>query len=316
MKKNIFFLCVFFLYPIFQINAQNTITKETFIYSIKGNDTLRLDKYDAGCEEIKPCVIFVFGGGFLSGARDQEFYIPYYHFLANEGFSVVAIDYRLNFKDFNPEKKLKAKDFLDIFKQTIFMAVEDLFDATNYILENASAWNIDKNMIVASGSSAGAITVLQGEYERCNRTEIAQRLPENFKYAGIISFAGAIYSDHGHLKWNETPAPIQLFHGDADKNVPFGKIKLSKWGFFGSEYIAGKYDKNNFPYYFYIEQNADHRLASDPMEHNHEEIKIFLDRYVKQKQLLTTNINVKPLDKPNVKKKFKIKDYVKSNFDE
>ena len=310
------FLCSFIVLSAFQLNAENPIQKETFIYSVKGTDTLYLDKYDLVREETRPCVIFVFGGGFVSGVRDADFYVPYYHFLVNAGFSVAAIDYRLNLKNFEAEKELKTKDFLNIFKQTIFMAVEDLYDATNYILENATTWNIDKNAIVVSGSSAGGITVLQAEYERCNRTEIAQRLPSDFGYAGVISFAGAIFNNQGHLKWNGTPAPTQLFHGDADKNVPFGKKKIFKWGFFGSEYIAQKYDKNKFPYYLFVEENADHRLANDPMIYNQEEIKSFLDKYVLQKQALVTTVNVKALNKPDVKKKFKIKDYVKANFGE
>jgi len=310
----ILFLCSFIILSALRLNAENSILKETFIYSIKGTDTLYLDKYDIVQEETRPCVIFVFGGGFFSGTRDADFYVPYYHFLVNEGFSVVAIDYRLNLKNFKAESKLKTKDFLNIFKQTIFMAVEDLYDATKYTLENAATWNIDKNTIVISGSSAGGITVLQAEYEHCNRTEIAQGLPSDFKYAGVISFAGAVFNNQGHLKWKETPAPVQLFHGNADKNVPFGKIKIFKWGFFGSEYIAQKYDKHKLPYYLFVEENADHRLANDPMIYNQEEIKIFLDKYVLQKQTLVTNINVKALNKPNVKKKFKIKDYIKANF--
>ncbi len=318
MKKiNLYRSTILFVFTALlfcRVEAQDEIIKETFVYSIKGNDTLRLDKYDIARTDTRPCVIFMFGGGFFTGARDQAFYIPYYHFLVDQGFSVVTIDYRLNFKGFKPDKKLKTKDFLEIFQQTIYMAVEDLYDATNYVLDNAYIWNIDKNMIVTSGSSAGAISVLQGEYERCNRTEIAQVLPPDFKYAGVISFAGAIFSDHGNLKWNSRPAPVQLFHGNADKNVPFGKIKVFKWGFFGSEYIAAQFDKNKFPYYFYIKENADHHMAGDPMKYNQEEIKIFLDRYVRQKQNLITNIDVNPLDSPVVKKKFKIKDYVNSNF--
>lgn len=243
-----------FVFGVFTAHANSSIQKETFIYSIKGTDTLRLDKYEIPDGEIKPCVIFAFGGGFTSGARNKETYIPYYNFLVEQGFSVIAIDYRLYLKGYKADKKLKAKDFIALFKKTIFVAVEDLFDATSYVLDNAKEWNIDKNMIVTSGSSAGAITVLQGEYERCNRTEIAERLPADFKYAGVIAFAGAIFSDHGHLKWKDTPAPVQFFHGDADKNVPFGKIKIFKVGFFGSEYIAGKYSKNKFPYFFYTPQ--------------------------------------------------------------
>lgn len=303
-----------FIAGIQTLHAENLIRKDTYVYSIKEKDTLRLDKYENSDGKVKPCVIFVFGGGFFSGARDVEFYVPYYHFLVNKGFSVVAIDYRLGFKNVQEQKDMKARDFLALFEKTIFMAVEDLFDATNFVLAHADEWNIDRNMIVTSGSSAGAITVLQGEYERCNRTELALRLPPDFSYAGVVAFAGAIYSNNGHLKWRNTPAPVQLFHGDADKNVPFDKVKFCKLGFFGSKYIAEKYSKNKFSYYFYIEENADHKIAADPMHVNLDEISSFLDKYVIQKQQLATNIDVKDMKQPKVKKNFKIKDYINTNF--
>ncbi len=317
MKKNLLrfiFLWLAVLFVSGGLHAENQIRKETYIYSVKSSDTLRLDKYDIPGNDVKPCVIFMFGGGFFTGARDLEFYIPYYHFLVENGFSVVAIDYRLGFKNVQEQKGMKARDFLDLFERTIFMAVEDLYDATNFVLDHASEWNVNKEMIVTSGSSAGAISVLQGEYERCNRTPVAQCLPADFKYAGVVAFAGAIYSNQGHLKWKGLPAPLQLFHGEADKNVPFDKVKFGKLGFFGSDYIAGKYDKNNFPYYFYMEKNVDHKLAGSPMVENKEEILVFLNKYVRDKQALKTNAVVDDIHKPVVKKNFKIKDYVKTNF--
>ena len=194
------------------------------------------------------------------------------------------------------------------------IAVEDLFDATNFVVDNAVEWGIDPGLIVTCGSSAGAITVLQGEYERCNRTLTAQILPEDFRYAGVISFAGAIFSNHGHLAWNDIPAPVQLFHGDADKNVPYSKLKLFKLAFFGSEYIARKYEKNGFPFYFHLEENADHKVAGSPLSENRGEILDFLEKYVIEKQQLQTTVTVTHPDKPGVKKNFGIRTYIETNL--
>lgn len=315
MKKTLFHLCLtLLLLPLSVIASNNEIRKETYIYSIKDQDTLYLDKYDISSKEIRPCVIFVFGGGFFTGARDVDYYMPYYDFLVNEGYVVVTIDYRLGFKKAEGQKLKKAKEFLALFENTIFMATEDFLDATNYVLENADKWGINRNKIVASGSSAGGITVLQGEYERANRTEIAQRLPQDFKYAGIISFAGAIYSNKGNLKWKNTPAPVLMFHGDADSNVPFDRIKIFRRGFFGSKYIADKYEKHNFPYSLYVEENGNHKLAVDPMTKNQDEIRTFLKKCVEEEQMLQINTKVENMERPVEKKKFKMQDYVKSNF--
>lgn len=303
------------------------IAKETYIYSIKDKDTLRLDKYDlTSLTHTKPCIIFVFGGGFISGNRDKDHYLPYFHNLAKEGYTVVSIDYRLGFKKAVEENKRIEKetgkknmisplDALGIFQNTISMAVEDLYDATNFILDHSAKWNIDKSRIVASGSSAGAITVLQGEYERCNKSSLSKKLPQGFRYAGVIAFAGAILSTEGDLTWKNRPAPIQMFHGDADANVPYYAVTIPNIpiGFYGSKYIAGKLHEIKAPYYFYNVENARHEIASTPMKDNLEEIKTFLHKFVLSRQNLIINTNIQQPDKPALNKQFGIEDYIRAN---
>ena len=55
-------------------------------------------------------------------------------------------------------------------------------------MDKADEWGIDSSQIVACGSSAGAITVLHGEYALCNASPLVQHLPVGFRYAGIVSF--------------------------------------------------------------------------------------------------------------------------------
>ena len=297
------------------MSEEQTLDKETYIYSIKGKDTLRLDKYEPtiAVQGAKPCVMFVFGGGFYSGTRDMKYYIPYFDFLTGNCYTVISIDYRLGFRQIDTILKMNAKGYRAMFENAIFMAVEDLFDATLFLLEHAEEWNINKEMIVASGSSAGGITVLQGEYEISAKGKFAQKLPANFNYAGIISFAGAIYSMSGKLKWTENTSPIQLFHGDADKRVPYNKIQIFNTAFFGSKNIAQRLDKYNLPYYFYSEENTDHRVAVTPMYVNKEEMLTFLDKFVAQKGKLKTHVSMDYSDRPKVKKNFTIFSYIKTN---
>jgi predicted esterase len=322
MKK--YLICISIL--IFCINEKGfansnndtiILPKETFMYSIKGGDTLYLDKYEAvnNNGELSPCMIFVFGGGFYSGVRDIYYYMPYFDFLTKNGYTVISIDYRLGLRKVNiTTQKFKAKELINIFENTINMAVEDFFDATNFVLQHAEEWKIDPQKIVASGSSAGAVTVLQGEYYISTKAELSTKLPSTFNYAGVIGFAGAIFSKNGKLKWSQNTTPIQLFHGDADKNVPYDKIKLFRIGLFGSKNITKRLEKAKLPYYFYTVENTDHEVANTPMHLNHEEIKSFLDKYVNQKQSLQTTVTVNPLNKPDIKKNFKLKDYIKTNY--
>ena len=46
-----------------------TVEKQTFVYAVKQTDTLRLDRYVALTPDsrTKPCLLFVFGGGFVGG---------------------------------------------------------------------------------------------------------------------------------------------------------------------------------------------------------------------------------------------------------
>lgn len=312
------------------------ITKLTEVYAIKSEaDTLRLDKYSSMHQpENSPCLIFMFGGGFMKGDRAREDYVPFFNHLVEKGFVVVSIDYRLGLKKLIDGQKVLAakaketgeklkktnnKDFLYAFANVIDMATEDLLDATKYVLDKAIEWGIDENTIVACGSSAGAISVLHGEYNICNETKLARRLPEDFRYAGIISFAGAIFSMDGNLKWKNNPAPIQFFHGDADSNVPYDKVQVKilgiplKYGFYGSKHIVGQMKDMKLPFYFYDVENANHIMADAPMEHCLPEIDIFLKKQVIEKKDWSVETKIKPVDSSKKKKKFTIADYLKAN---
>ena len=318
MKQITTTLCLLFIL-FFSVNGANDtiiLQKETFIYSIKGNDTLRLDKYAPTVQkqDTSPCVIFVFGGGFAAGARDQHYYNPYFKLLTENGYTVISIDYRLALKGLSLNPDWKYKDYIALFKNTIMVAVEDLFDATQFVLNHADSWKVDVSKIVASGSSAGAVAVLQGEYEISSQGVVAKRLPENFNYAGVIAFAGAIFSDQGDLQWSQNTAPIQLFHGDADRNVPYDKLKFGKIGLYGSKHIAKRLDKANLPYYFYTAENSSHILAISPVYSNQQEILSFLDKYVMKRKREVTIVNMTPMDKSKVKKNFTIFDYLRTNY--
>lgn len=49
-------------------------------------------------------MIFAFGGGFKGGDKADKGYIPYFEFLARNGFVVVSTDYRTTLKNLDPSK--------------------------------------------------------------------------------------------------------------------------------------------------------------------------------------------------------------------
>ncbi len=320
MRKKVIsiLLVVFISFHTLIISCSCTIepTKETFVYAIKEKDSLRLDKYETPpYRKDRPCVIFVFGGGFKDGSRDSDFNEAYLKSLAQSGYVAIGIDYRLGLKDLTAEDASSLEKVAPLLVNAIQMSVEDLFDATRFVYEHADEWRFDKTKIVANGSSAGAVAVLQGEYWVCNKSEIAKKLPENFCYGGIIAFAGGIFTETDGLKWSSKPVPMQLFHGDADKNVPYNKIELSGiGGLYGSNYIAKQLKDMQAPHYYYNVVNAAHEIASVPMVNNLEDIRTFINKYVVNHEPLIIQSQSREISKPEMKKNFTLMDYIDTNY--
>ena len=295
-----------------------SVSCTTHDYSVKGNDTLRLDRYTLSTwdrESRRPCLIFLFGGAFTHGTRDAEQYRPFFDYLVEKlGYEVVSIDYRLGLKEPLATGQLSPENFTQLLPQAVLMAVEDLYDATSYVVAHADEWRIDADRIVACGSSAGAISVLQGAYLIANGSPLTAKLPNAFNYAGVISFAGAIVEMGGDLKWANAPTPIMLFHGDADSNVPYGVLRLGDAGFFGSKYIATQLAGMKSPYYFYSVENADHAMATVPMNNYRDAISYFLVRMVGEELPAMIDTNERFTYSTPMNKEFTIADYIRSNF--
>ena len=141
----------------------------------------------------KPTILFVFGGGFVSGERSNPGYLPWFSRLNQDGYRVVSIDYRLGLKGV---KDVGIRSIPAIYN-AIEIGVEDLYSATAFICNNAEALDIDPDNIVICGSSAGAIICMQAEWHLCNGEAICSILPEGFRYKGVVSYSGAVFSRKG-----------------------------------------------------------------------------------------------------------------------
>jgi len=105
--------------------------------------------------------------------------------------------------------------------KAIQIAASQLWHATAKLLELSEQYHIDTTEIFISGSSAGAETVLHAaHWNREQMQYFAPALSPSFRYAGVISGAGAIMDLN--LITRENMIPTMLFHGDADPLVPYG----------------------------------------------------------------------------------------------
>lgn len=320
MKRIRYVLLALFIIGAVSCSAKRTcrVCRSTMCYAVKGGDSLLMDRYTtvkkAKVKEARPCLIFLFGGGFTGGDRRAPQYADFFDHMALQGCDVLSIDYRTGLKDASAADFASPEAFARKLVGAIRLAVDDLYSATRYAVEQSGEWGLDPEQILVMGSSAGAITVLQGEYMRCNGDQQAAMLPEGFRYAGVISLAGAIFHLGEGLEWQERPAPMLLFHGNADRNVPYDAVLLPGAGFFGSQYIARSLTAKEAPHWFYAIRGADHVVAESPMEKHRQEIEEFIRRYVKEQSRNMLRTEERRPGTEEQEYNFTIADYIQQNY--
>lgn len=212
----------------------------------------------------KAAVIMLFGGGFFSGERNNIHMQRWARSLMERGFTVISIDYRLGF---NNKEMVAANSKLfkltGLFKYCIDIAVEDCAAAVSWVCSNASMLDIDPSRIILTGSSAGAITVLQLDYYRANSLDGASALPDGWKPAAVIPYSGGIMCHDSKLKYSTDPAPTMLMHGKNDKIVTYKSFGLP----FSDKMHGGKkvdkaMNRQDIPHWFIRFDDIGHEVAN------------------------------------------------------
>lgn len=210
MNKNLILIC-FLLTTI--IRAQDF---ETHTYFTQDSLQLELDLFVPNNQNrVKvPLVIFVHGGGFSNGSRTAGHNLARY--LVRQNIACASISYTLYMKD----KSFGCNGILAEKIKAIQLAANQLWLATDYLIDLKDELNFDSNKIFIAGSSAGAETVLHASFWDREKMQLyEQNLEPQFKYAGAISGAGAIMDLNLIDKNNKIP--LMLFHGDNDSLVPY-----------------------------------------------------------------------------------------------
>jgi len=136
------------------------IIPQNMIYKTFDGKNIALDFYPSSVTTKKsPCVIVIHGGSWSEGDLKQ---LPDLNsYLANRGYNVASIDYRLA-----PEYKSPAP-------------IEDTKDALDFLCANSEKLNIDTNNFILLGRSAGGQIALVAAYSF-----------HDPKIKGVISFYG------------------------------------------------------------------------------------------------------------------------------
>ncbi|MGD1958464.1 MAG: alpha/beta hydrolase [Fulvivirga sp.] len=271
----------------------NQVSRKTVSY-LEDKD-LQLDIYQATAdtEKDRPVLLYVHGGGFAGGARDEPEIVDFCKNMARRGIVAVSISYVLVMKG-----KSFGCDQAAANKLNTFQSVSDeIVAASNYLIKHKKELRINTSQVVLAGSSAGAEAVLHVAYQNKARAS----LPVGFTYAGVVSMAGAIHDID--LINAETAIPTQLFHGTCDDLMPYGTAphhycNEGEAGYLilhGAQAIAQKLKDLNKGYYLVTGCNDNHDWAERPFKEYRVQVADFIWQDVLQKkfrqihQVITTN---------------------------
>ena len=265
----------------YETEITDSITVNTYKYATKDGEDLNFDIYMPALEFESKKVVFLYvhGGGFSGGDRSggKSFCTR----LAKYGYAAISMSYRLTRKGtktgFGCE--CAANDKLATFQA----AVEDVQDATAYLIQNREQFGIDPQKIILGGSSAGAETVLNAAYQPpyCYGLDSGP-----VSYAGVISMAGAI-PDLVKV-YGESAIPSMFFHGTCDNLVPYASAphhycKETDAGYIilhGGYSIAEKFRELGKPYWLVTICGGAHEWAGKPMTVYFNEIVRFCNEFV------------------------------------
>lgn len=262
-----------FLEPIF-----NEVKMETFTYAEKDGEQLQLDLYEPVGDDWKarPLLIYIHGGGFAVGERNGPDIQLFSRDLAKRGYLVVSMSYRLTMKGKSFSCDQAAANKIRTFQ----LVVEDIRDATNFLIENAGKFKLDKEKIILAGSSAGAEAILHAAFWNDEQLQDnCPKLPADFQYAGLINMAGAMVESA--VITADNAIPILAFHGTCDPLVPFKTsphhyCSSEEVGYLilqGSYSICEQYHKLGASYELVVGCGIGHEWAGEPMQ-------LYFDRMV------------------------------------
>ncbi len=259
------------------------IRSETYTYATKDGENLDLDIYLPAYDTAtaRATIVYIHGGGFTSGERNSEQIQEFCKQLAGYGYVVASISYRLTRKGQPGEFGCDCP--ADEKLNTFYAAVEDLQDATYFLIQHREEFYIDPQKIILAGSSAGAETALNAAYQ----PPYCYDLPSGpVSYAGVISMAGAIPDTM--VIYDESAIPSMFFHGTDDLLVPYataphhycaedspGYLILD-----GPYTIAKKLDELEVPYWLHTICGGGHEISETAMTDYFDEIVDFCYHFI------------------------------------
>lgn len=199
---------------------------------------LMMDVYTPSGDTIsaRPLIIFAPKGSFISESKTELTMVQLCTHFASLGYVAVAIDYRVGVN-----YALVMQNAPKEFTLAVLRAAHDYKAAIRYFRKDYATTNtykIDTNVIIAGGSSAGAITAVHVAY-----LDKPSEIPSGFDTTGlggsegysgnpgystkvhyVVNLCGAI----ADTSWIEPGnVPVVSMHGNLDSEVPYGTAMIT-----------------------------------------------------------------------------------------
>jgi len=159
--------------------------------------------------DLRPAVIWVYGGGWCSGDRSDGHNPEFCPLLAHHGFVAVAIDYRLSHQARFPAQ------------------IHDVKAAIRWLRANAQTYHIDPQRIGIWGFSAGAqLAALAGVTRNMPELEGDVGSPgfPSHVHAVAMGAGPADFLDIGGEIQNDSPILVQLFGGTLAERADLARL--------------------------------------------------------------------------------------------
>jgi arylsulfatase A-like enzyme/acetyl esterase/lipase len=184
---------------------------------------LKLYVFGEPSDQLKPAIVFFFGGGWVGGTPAQ--FYPHAQEFKKLGFIAISADYRTR----------------NSHRTKPHQCVEDGKSAIRWVRENAMELGIDPERIIAAGGSAGghvaaSAGIIVGYDSKVENLSVSSIPNAMVLYNPVINTSSIGYgsrtigqdslllSPH-HLVADGCP-PTLIFHGTGDKTVPYQNIKI------------------------------------------------------------------------------------------
>lgn len=236
-----------------EFNKNNDIIYKETTNLLNQNVKLSLDLYNLEKDYLDKSTLIVLahGGGFIEGNKND--FEDYAEYLANNGYTVASINYRLI------PKELHNQISPQMLSVVLLNSMEDMNSAIEYLL---SKENYEK--VIVGGYSAGALTALHLSYLNSINDIMLMKQhpvlgsmqgaddyiqavilgPKSYKIDKVINIAGSLV-DSRYVE-NGDPAAVSI-HAKEDEVVPYSSGDTGGYGVIteGSELIHQQLNKYN-----------------------------------------------------------------------